>query len=491
MKPVGEKLVGLRDLWTSKCYVAISTVLKPLLKRQKMAYIQPTKIKQVYAYQQDGINFLASRERCGLHDSMGLGKTAQVVRAADAIQANRGIMVVPAKLRRNTVAQFHQWATRAYRITEGRSLADFLAWQKGRYHILVTSYEQATKWAASIYATGEPIDFVAMDEAHYTKNAEAHRTRAILGANFDGSGGLINWAEHVWHVSGTPMANDPMDIYTFLKLCGATTLPMQTFTKRYFYSDQSAYGSRQSVKPEAHAELMTLIEGNRVRRTLADVGFQLPHIQLNQVIVDGDTKPIVDLLKQYPTLSQAIVNAVQSGGISFLEAQHIMTMRRLLGEAKAPAYAHMLLDDLRITGNEKHVVMGIHVDALTFIYNFLRKRGVNAVLVNGTVTDRQADRNIRQFQDDPTCTVFLGNIKSAGLGSDLFAAARLDMLEQDWTPAGNAQAIKRIHRLGQMRPCFVRFVSLARTFDETVNRIVIQKTSAIADIEGDAMPAHV
>lgn len=452
--------------------------------------IKPSTFKPLYPYQNDGVSFMISRERCGLHDQMGLGKTAQMIRAADAIQARRGIVIVPAKIRRNTVRQFHLWATRGYRITEGRSVHDFIAWQKGRYHILVTSYEQATKWAASIHQSGEPIDFCAMDEAHYVKNQDAARTQAILGKLYDGSGGLINWAEHVWHMSGTPMANDPLDIFTFLKMCRATTLAQPAFIKRYFYSDVNAYGSRQTAKPEAYPELMTLINGNRIRRTLKDVGFQLPSIRLDPIIVDGDTKAILDLLRQYPQLSQAIVNAVHSGGLSFLDAQHIMTLRRLLGEAKAPTYAHMLLDDLRITGNEKHVVMGLHIDALNFVYNFLRKRNVNCVLVNGTISDRQADKNVQQFQEDPTCSVFVGNIKSAGLGTDLFASCRLDMLEQDWTPAGNAQAIKRIHRLGQIKPCFVRFVTLANTFDENVNNIVIQKTRAIAEIEGEPMPAH-
>src|SRR5215467_8123816 len=434
--------------------------------------IKPSTFKQIYPYQQQGVAYLANRERAGLHDAMGLGKTAQMIRAINQIQAQRGIVVVPAKIRRNTVHHF-------------------IAWGHGSYHILITSYEQATKWAGSIYNSGEPLDFVAMDEAHYVKNSDAARTRAILGQKYDGTGGLINWAEHVWHMSGTPMANDPIDIFTFLKMCRATTLALPSFVQKYFYSDANTYGSRQTVKPEAYQELMTLIDGNRIRRTLNDVGFQLPPIRLDPIIVDGDTKPIVDLLKTYPTLSQAIVHAVQSGGISFLEAQHIMTLRRLLGEAKAAPYAHMLLDDLRITGFEKHVVMGLHVDALTFVYNFLRRHGVNAVLVNGTVTDRQADRAVRAFQNDPTVTVFVGNIRSAGLGTDLFAANRLDMLEQDWTPAGNAQAIKRIHRLGQQRPCFIRFVTLARTFDERVNEIVIQKTRSIADIEGEPMPAHV
>jgi hypothetical protein len=249
------------------------------------------------------------------------------------------------------------------------------------------------------------------------------------------------------------------------------------------------YGSRQTIRPDMHAELMSLIDGNRIRRTLADVGFQLPSIRLDPVVVDGDTKPILALLAQYPALDTAIINAVQAGGLSFLDAQHIMTLRRLLGEAKAAPYAHMLLNDIRTT-NEKFVVMGIHVEALQFVYNFLRKHSVECVLVNGTISDRQADRNVQRFQDDPTCTVFIGNMRSAGLGTDLFASSRLDVLEQDWTPAGNAQAIKRIHRIGQMRPCFVRFVTLARTFDEKVNELVIRKTAAIADIEGDAMPAH-
>lgn len=452
--------------------------------------IRPLAPAPLYPYQDIGVAFLAGRERAGLHDVMGLGKTAQFIRAADTVQAQRGIIIVPAKLRRNTVKQFSLWATHGYKITEGRSVHDFIAWQRGRYHILVTSYEQATKWAKSIHMSGEPIDFVAMDEAHYIKNVDAARTQAILGPKFDGSGGLINWAAHVWDVSGARMANDPIDIYTFLKMCRATTLALPAFVNRFFFSDPSRYGSRQTVKPDMHAELMYMLDGHRIRRTLAQVGIQLPSIRCDQLVVDGDTQSIVDLLKQYPNLSQAIVDAVRAGGISFLDAQHIMTLRRLLGEAKAAPYAHILLNDIRTSPGEKFVVMGIHIDALAWVHSFLRSNGVRCVLVNGTVSDRQANKNVEEFQDDPGCVVFLGNIKSAGQGTDLYAASRLDMLESDWTPMGNANAIKRIHRIGQKRNCFVRFVTLARTFDENVSDVVIAKTKAIAEIDGDAMLAH-
>ncbi len=45
------------------------------------------------------------------------------------------------------------------------------------------------------------------------------------------------------------------------------------------------------------------------------------------------------------------------------------------------------------------------------------------------------------------------------------------------------KALKRVHRLTQVRSVRARFVTLARSFDETVNDIVAEKTATIASIE--------
>lgn len=450
----------------------------------------------LFPYQDVGVDFITARDRAGLHDVMGLGKTAQIVTAADKINAQRGIVIVPAKLRRNTAKQFKMWSDRGYKLTEGRTVHDFIAWTRGRYQIICTSYEQATKWAGSIYNSGEPIDFIAMDEAHYLKNSDAARTKAILGPNYDGDNALITWAEHVWHVTGTLMTNDPIDIYTFLKMCRATPLTLGQFTQRYFYSATSTYGSRQTLRPEPglKAELDLLLNNWRIRRTLDDVGIQLPSIRLDPYAIDGDNTQIVALLKQYPGLDRAIIAALDSGqGLSFLDSQHIMTLRRLLGEAKSVPYAHTLFREMQSNGFEKHVTMGVHISALTHVHNYMNRAlaplGLRSVLVNGQISDRVADDRVQEFQDDPRCVHFTGNIKAAGLGNTITAANRLDMLESEWSPGPNAQAIKRIHRIGQNRPCFIRFVSLANTFDENVSDIVRGKAGAIAGIDGDAMHA--
>jgi SNF2 family DNA or RNA helicase len=39
------------------------------------------------------------------------------------------------------------------------------------------------------------------------------------------------------------------------------------------------------------------------------------------------------------------------------------------------------------------------------------------------------------------------------------------MFESDWSPAGNAQAIMRIHRVGQTKTCRARFITLANSID--------------------------
>lgn len=211
--------------------------------------------EDLFPYQDIGSEYIADRERAGLHDEMGVGKTAQVIRGADLIGAKRGIVIAPAFLRANWISEFKKFALNEYRLCKGNTVHDFLAWKRGRFNILVTSYEQGTKWAKEVVDSGEPIDFVACDEAHFLKNSETARTKAILGDDLQGNNGLIQWAQHFWHVTGTPMSNDPIDIFTFLKSMRAVDMSLASFTKTFFRSHRTRFGSTQEVRPDMLATL--------------------------------------------------------------------------------------------------------------------------------------------------------------------------------------------------------------------------------------------
>ncbi len=433
----------------------------------------------LFPFQEAGAAFLASRERAGLFDEPGVGKTAQAVRALDLRGAIRGVVVAPAATREAWRGEFLKFQRIPRRTVKGVSIHDFVAWANGRFDVLVTSYDMFLKWGRYLDDRAEVLDFLVLDEAHYLKDDETARARVILGRH--PSFGATRWAECAWWLTGTPVPNDPADIYTFMRFVGATRDKRPSFVSRYFSSRPRTYSSTQTPRKDKLPELQGLIGANSLRRRLIDTGVELPPIFLTETLVDGDAKPVRELLLAYPGLDAAIREALEGvgGGLSRLDADHVATLRRLIGEAKAVPYAAYLLEELR-SGLDKCVVFGVHRLALLNVRDYLWSHGVRAVLINGDTPEAHRQEYMSQFQSDPNCRVLIGNIRAAGVGLTLTASCNIDMLESDWTPAGNAQALKRVHRFTQTRRVRARFITLADSFDQIVNSILAEKTAKIA-----------
>lgn len=442
----------------------------------------------LFGYQAHAADIMCNRDRFGLHDEMGIGKTATTIGAMDRALCERGIVICPAMLRENWIVEFGKFSQFERRICKGKNIHDFIAWSRGRFDILVTSYEQATKWTPKFQQEGEFIDVVVFDEAHYLKNANTNRTRALLGHEASGEDSMVQWAEHAWHVTGTPMANDPLDIYTFLRFAKAIDMDADTFVSYFFEKRVGTYSARHFPKPEMTPQLQQLIYNNSIRRTHTDVGMQLPPIWLKEVLVEGKTIDIEKAMEAYPHLEQSIIEAIETGNIEALSADYMAVVRRLVGKAKAVAYADMLKMELD-AGAGKRVVFCWHTEPLLHVRNYLNKYGYGAVAVYGSTPEHERIEAVQRFMNDPSCQVFVGNIKVAGTGLTLTESCEIDMLESDWSPAGNAQAIKRVHRYGQTNEVHARFITLANSIDVAVNRIVAAKTASIAEIEGHTMTA--
>lgn len=442
----------------------------------------------LFGYQAHAADIMAQRDRYGLHDEMGIGKTATTIGAINRIMGSRGMIVCPAMLRQNWINEFRKFSTYDLRLCKGQNIHDFVAWSRGRFDVLITSYELATKWRKDFAKQGEFLDFIAFDEAHYMKNSAANRTRELLGEEACGDNCLVEWAEHAWHVTGTPMANDPLDIYTFLRFAKAFDMGQKEFINTFYDRVPGTYGARHYVKAAMTTVLQQLITNNAIRRTHRDVGMELPPIWMREVLVEGDAKEVIELVKQQPGLETAIMEAIDAGDLSGIDVEFIATLRRLIGKAKAIPYSYMLKEELD-AGCGKRVVFGIHTEPLLFIKNFLHKYGYEAVIAYGETREADRQEAVHRFMNDPNVKVFIGNIKVAGVGLTLTESSDIDMFESDWSPAGNAQAIKRVHRYGQTQNVTARFITLAGSIDETVNRIVAGKTASIAEIEGHAMTA--
>jgi SNF2 family DNA or RNA helicase len=222
-----------------------------------------------------------------------------------------------------------------------------------------------------------------------------------------------------------------------------------------------------------------------LRRTKSEFWKDMPAFLVTEVAIDGDTEEIRRLILEHPGLEEAIKEAARQGGLSELDAPHIATLRRLVGVAKAPAFCDLLDEKLR-SGLDKAVVMGVHTQALQIIYDAMVLKGHKPVMIRGDTSTAARKAAVETFQGDPSCRVFIGNIKAAGTGLTLTAAAEIFMVEQSWSPADNAQALMRVHRIGQTRNVVGTFVALANSVDEDVVDILATKTTNITAIDPTA-----
>jgi len=429
-------------------------------------------------YQHEGAAFLAAMPRAGLFDEPGLGKTAQAIMALDQNGLERGVIVAPASVCDVWVSECRKFSKAPRRLLRGRRSDDLNLWLRYRSDILICSYEMATKWHRELEKDFR--EFTIWDESHYLKSNTARRTRSAFGHQCDGKFGYGKWGAYAWLLTGTPMSNTPLDIWTWLRFVGGTQLTYRQFTARYFIEIPGAFASQYRPRKETIPELRAIIRKYSIRRTLKDVGLQLPEMWITTQEVDGDTSAVRALLAEHDGLDAAVRAAVEKGGLSFLEAGHIATLRRLVGEAKAPVFARQLVEELD-GGLDKVVVFCEHKAPIDILSKTLGSIG--HVILRGDTPGPQRQHLVERFQTDPECKVFLGS-SAAYEGITLTAASQLVMLEQNWTPAKNAQALKRVHRIGQNRKVHVRFISLSKSIDSDIAATVARKTEAIVAVQG-------
>ena len=122
---------------------------------------------------------------------------------------------------------------------------------------------------------------------------------------------------------------------------------------------------------------------------------------------------------------------------------------------------------------KKLVVIARFVPEIKAICAMLEKAKIAYALIMGGVKDR--DDQVAQFQTDPDCQVFVGQIATAGLGITLTAASTLVFYSTDYSMSNHEQARARIHRVGQQKNCTYIYLVAKNTVDEKVLKALRSK----------------
>ncbi|KAI1378424.1 SNF2 family N-terminal domain-containing protein [Hypoxylon crocopeplum] len=100
---------------------------------------------------------------------------------------------------------------------------------------------------------------------------------------------------------------------------------------------------------------------------------------------------------------------------------------------------------------QKSVVFSSWTKMLDLVEMALKAEGLVFARIDGSKSRQCRDSELQTFRADSTCNVLLATIGSAGLGLDLSFASRVHILEPQWNPMAERQALDRVYRIGQTR----------------------------------------
>jgi SWI/SNF-related matrix-associated actin-dependent regulator of chromatin subfamily A-like protein 1 len=450
-------------------------------------------------YQADGVDFLSARDTAALLDDPGLGKTLQVIAAADALGLSRILVVCPAIGRVSWIKELAKWQKldRHIFLLRDISKADTSA---NRSLVVIATFDEVSrkdraKDLAALSTQG--WDLLVIDEAQYLKNTSSNRTRTVYGHGK--RPGFCHNVRRTWILSGTLCPNHNGELFPHLNALFPDVLvslfgkPVDEFTFQETFCRVADTPFGRSIKGSKNtARLREATANVFLRRRKADVLDDLPALDFQDHDLDPEAlgpsaKAALDTALRAMLQKAGPVGGIagKDGNENLLEqwidanAAHIATERRALGLAKAPL-AVMWAEDQLFQGVDKLILFAVHTDVIKHLDLALADHGT--VVVTGATHQASRTAAVDKFQSDPECRVFIGQIQAAGTAITLTAASRVGIVEPAWTPAENLQAICRAHRLGQKDGVVATFLRVPGTLDQHIARILRRKTQDLAEL---------
>ena len=106
---------------------------------------------------------------------------------------------------------------------------------------------------------------------------------------------------------------------------------------------------------------------------------------------------------------------------------------------------------------------------------------IRCLRLDGTLSATKRANVLRTFRADPGIRVLLATISCGGIGLDLTAASRAYIMEPQWNPMSESQALDRIYRLGQQKEVTTTRYIMRGSWEEQVLKLQ-QRKQELADL---------
>ncbi|PZS27697.1 MAG: helicase [Pseudonocardiales bacterium] len=437
-------------------------------------------------YQHTGFSWLAflHANRLGgiLADEMGLGKTLQtlalICHAKQRSEATGPFLVVaPTSVVGNWAAECRKFApdlaVRAITETQRRRGCELAEVTDGA-DIVLTSYT-LFRLEYDDYARLDWAGLI-LDEAQFVKN---HQSRGYQCAK-------KLPAPFKLAITGTPMENNLMELWSLLSITapGLFASPVR-FEQHYRTPIERGNNAglldqlRRRVKP-----LMLRRSKDQVARDLPDKQEQIVEVALNpkhrrvyETHLHRERQKVLGLLGD-----------LEKNRFEIFRSLTLLRQASLDVSLVDPVYANVpstkldvLMELLTEVVSEGHrtLVFSQFTRFLTAARRRLDAEGIEYAYLDGSTRNRSAA--LAEFKDG-TAPVFLISLKAGGFGLNLTEADYCILLDPWWNPATEAQAVDRVHRIGQARKVMVYRLVAKDTIEEKVMALKAAKAALFGSV---------
>ena len=152
-----------------------------------------------------------------------------------------------------------------------------------------------------------------------------------------------------------------------------------------------------------------------------------------------------------------------------------------------------LLEELkRIRDTEpraKSLVFSQFASTLSWLKEELPKHGFEYKTLAGSMSMSKRAKALRDFQNDPPTTIFLLSMRAGAVGINLTQANRVFLMEPALNPALEAQAIGRVHRLGQTSTVEVLRLVMENSLETRMTALLEEKYGTKSEARGHSESA--
>ena len=440
-----------------------------------------------------------------LSPPQGLGKTLQTICLFAHLKFDRKtsgphLVVCPLSVLSSWVNEFKRWCPflRVIRLhssdeAERARLRREVVTDPETFDVAVTTYDMVVSANFGAALTSKlHWRCLVLDEGHKAKNEATQVAQALRKV-------AVN-AQYTLLLTGTPLQNNLHELWALLNL-----MHPDVFTDSAPFDDAFRIGGKvHSVDSQALSRAHVLLKPFCLRRTKSEVEVHLPPKVETRVMCplsEAQTFWYRRLLLKDSALLERVEKVVDGAGGEEKEQrtsqngdwrrlQNLVMQLRMccnhpfLFPGASPAdlvnadelaaqsgklkVLDRLLSRLKASGH-RVVLFSQFTSMLDILGEFLTLRGYAFARLDGSTNRVQRTVDIMQYNRPGSDKfVFLLSTKAGGLGVNLQSADTCILYDSDWNPQVDAQAMARVHRIGQTKPVAVFRLVTGGTVEERI-----------------------